>query len=92
MEWMRITAFLLLFAGLGVLLTWGLSRLKSRLIKYFPGILLILIALVLWLYARLGNLEGFLDLAYFLMAILVLAAGLGGLITAIFIDRVSRRR
>ncbi len=82
----RLIAILLLFAGVSVLLTWGLHAIKIRWIKYLPGGLALAGGIYQVAIAQLGHGEGFQDIARILMAILLFASAAGGLITALLLD------
>ncbi len=83
----RLIAFLLLFAGISALLTWGLHFIKVRWIKYLPGGIALVSGIYQVISAQRGHGEGFEDIARILMAILLFASAVGGLLTAVLLDR-----
>jgi len=90
----RLIAFLLVFAGISALLTWGLHQIKVRWIKYVPGGISLIVGIYQVVSAQNGQGEGFEDIARILMAILLFASAAGGLIMALLLDRkvFSKRR
>jgi hypothetical protein len=92
MESFRIWAFLLLFAGVGALLTWGISFIKVKWLKYVPGAASLGATIYQLIMANRGSGEGFDDLARLLMSFLLLAFAIGALVTAVVVDRVFSKR
>lgn len=62
---------------------------KNRFVKYLPALIALIIAVFGVLEARLGQREGFRDLAAMLVAIIFFAGSLSGFLTASYIDYSS---
>lgn len=72
-------------------LTYLLGRIfrKKRFIKYIPSLISIIFAVINIMLARSGQVEGFRDLARVMMAMLLSAGFLSGLLSALYLDYIS---
>jgi len=88
----RLIVFLILCAGFTALLTLVLNYFLSsrKYVKYVPGGILFLLAVYNYVQARQNQGEGFQDLAFLVMAMLLLAGAVGGLLTALVLERRNR--
>lgn len=83
-----IVMFLIFFS-----ITYLFHRLfkTKRFAKYLPSMLSLIGAIVNLILARTTHREGFKDLAYFLMSMLLFIGFISGLISALWFDYISKR-
>ena len=79
-------------AGIYALITYLLSFIRFRWVKYTPSIVTILFSVYYWWRSRYGINEGMEDLALFAGAMMLFIGALGGFITAGLIDIVKNKR
>lgn len=88
MEYLILIFWLLVFALLGALATFILSKVfKNKLVKYIPSILLLILNIYYIIQATSNSTEGMRDLAYFLSFILFSSSMIGSFATAVIIDK-----
>ncbi|MBL4934169.1 hypothetical protein JK636_00190 [Clostridium sp. YIM B02515] len=63
----------------------------KRFAKYLPSVLSLIGSIVNLILVRTTHREGFKDLAYFLMSMLLFAGFISGLISALWFDFISKK-
>jgi len=89
----RLLMIILVAATITVLITYILGKVfrHERWVKYILGVIAIAVSIYFFYIARQPS-QGFEDLAYFIMVLILFPAGISGIIAAFIMDYMINRK